>query len=166
MAISTSYYGSVTEANTYFGSRLHELAWSQNDASNREKALLAATRVIDSLRFAGDKLDEDQELEFPRDLANGSEVETVDDEEVTVAPEAVRVACYELAYSLLDGRDPEAELDVLAITSQGYLSARTTYSRDQVPAEHLINGVPCLPAWRLLKPYLKDCKTVTVRRVS
>ena len=197
MAISTTYYGSVDEANTYFGSRLHADAWTNALASDYPKALLQATQIIDTLNYKGHKnavylllqqypykseltafdpfveftvqpptlypggptfdqlraAEASQPLEFPR----GSDTEV---------PDAIRMACYEIAFSLLDGKDPEMELENLAVVSQGYSSVRTTYSRTQVPQEHLINGVPSAAAWRLLRPFLRDGDALKLKRVS
>ena len=55
-----------------------------------------------------------QPLEFPR----GAD---------TVVPEAIRRAEYELAFSLLDGVDPQMELENLSVTAQGYAEVRTHY---------------------------------------
>ena len=92
-------------------------------------------------------------LEFPR----GADTEV---------PEAIRIACYEIAHSLLDGKDPELELENLGIVSQGYASVRTTYSRAHVPIEHIVNGVPNVLAWRHLRPFLRDEDAIRLSRVS
>lgn len=183
MAINTEYYGSVEEANEYFATRLHEYAWSGANPDDRPKALWAATQIIDTLNYKGFKhtvwallqsyglanvphaddpiLSRDDiraaEAEQPREFPRGA------DEDV---PEAIRVACYEIAHSLLDGKDPEQELENLGITSQGYGSVRTTYQRSQVPIEHLINGVPNAMAWRLIRPFLRDGEAIKVSRIS
>jgi hypothetical protein len=173
MAINSQYYGSLQEAGEYFETRLHERAWSSSLPLDRSKALLAATRILNALNYKGDKAavyaakavnaqitDEQiraaevsQPLEFPR----GADTEV---------PEDIRIACYEIAYSLLDGKDPEAELVNLGISSQGYSSIRTSYSRDQVPIEHIVNGVPNSQAWRLIRPFLRDDDAVRLSRVS
>jgi hypothetical protein len=173
MTINTDYYGTLQEANDYFAMRLHELAWTGADAADRPKALWAATQIIDTLNFKGfkapvytllaaDPLATDEEiraaeqtqvLEFPR----GADTEV---------PEAIRRACYEIAHSLLDGKDPELELENLGIISQGYSSVRTTYQRSQVPIEHLINGVPNALAWRLIRPFLRDGDALKILRIS
>lgn len=173
MAINSDFYGTVAEAHGYFELRLHEKAWSKASAKKREQALWGATRIIDTLNFKGNKAavhsllksnanatdeqirvaEASQPLEFPRGA----------DSEV---PESIRVACYELAHSLLDGKDPELELENLGITSHGFSSLRTTFSRDQVPIEHLINGVPNAHAWRLLRPFLRDGDAIKLSRVS
>ena len=187
MAIGTSYYGDLSEANAYFSMRLHETAWSDASLEDRPKALRAATQIIDTLNYKGFKnpvyvllqsyglkdlpsasgsaykrgptveelmiAEASQELEFPR----GAD---------TTVPEAIRRACYEIAHTLLDGKDPELELENLGIESQGYSSVRTTYSRTHVPVEHIVNGVPSATAWRLLVPFLRDSDAIRVSRVS
>jgi hypothetical protein len=167
------YYGTLSEANEYFDNRLHESAWYGARPSDRPKALIAATRIINTLNFKGykspvyDLLEADSEAtdeeireaeatqpnEFPR----GSDTEV---------PEDIRIACYEITHSLLDGKDPELELENLGISSQGYESVRTTFSRSQVPIEHIINGVPNASAWRLLRPFLRDEDAIKLARVS
>lgn len=173
MAIDTTYYGTIDEANEYFNMRLHENAWSALSAEDRPKALWAATLIIDALNFKGYKntvytllvADEDateteiraaeasQVLEFPR----GSDTEV---------PEDIRMACYEITHSLAEGKDPQMELENLGITSQTFGSVRTSYNRSQVPIEHIINGIPSSQAWRLLKPFLRDDDAVKLSRVS
>lgn len=194
MSINTEYYGTLQEAQDYFDMRLHEIAWSMANVADRPKALWAATQIIDTLNFKGFKApvwtllqsyglrdiphftpplngvlstisvaqpsqdairaaEASQALEFPR----GNDTEVC---------EAIRKACYEIAHSLLDGKDPEIELENLGITSQGYSSVRTTYERNQVPIEHLINGVPNAMAWRLLRPFLRDGDAIKLTRIS
>jgi hypothetical protein len=168
-----TYYGTVIEADSYFGGRLHENAWSDADPADRPKALWAATQIIDTLNFKGHKhpvyvlLQQNpratsdqiraaevlQVLEFPRDAD-------------TEVPEVIRQACYEIAHSLLDGKDPELELEALGISSQSYSSVKTTYSREQVPIEHIVNGVPNAMAWRLLRPFLRDSDEIKLSRIS
>jgi hypothetical protein len=171
--MNNTYYGSIAGATDYFANRLHATAWDDAVVADRPKALLAATQIINALSFKGYKAsvyalllaspsataadvkaaEAAQELEFPRD----------DDTEV---PEEIERATYEIAYSLLDGRDPEMELEALAVSSSRYASVATSYARDQVPVEHILNGVPSAPAWRLLLPFLRDSDEVNLSRVS
>ena len=192
MSINATYYGTINEANDYFGSRLHSSAWTNAVQADQPKALLAATRIIDKLNYKGHKatvwavlktyLADDnflwgwpfistdswpyrpsraeleaaelaQPLQFPRDSD-------------TVVPEAIRQACYEIAYSLLDGRDPELDLEALAINHQAYGNVQTTYSRDQVPLEHILNGIPSIVAWRLVRPFLRPTNELKLSRIS
>ena len=173
MAITSTIYGSLAEANEYFGLRLHERAWSNASVDDRNKSLWASTVIIDALNYKGNKStvytllvatpnasDEEiraaeaaQDLEFPR----GADTEV---------PEAIRRASYEIAYSLLDGKDPELELEALGIISQSYAAVRTSYSRNQVPIQHIINGIPSSQAWRWLRPFLREDDAIVLARVS
>ncbi len=171
--MNQDFYGTVVEATEYFASRLHEQAWSMASVVDRPKALWAATIIIDTLNYKGYKnsvyelleansgstaaeirvAEAEQALEFPR----GAD---------TVVPEVIRKAAYEIAHDLLDGKDPELELENLGIVSQGYASVRTSYARGQVPLEHIINGVPTPQAWRWLRPFLRDDDAIKLARVS
>jgi len=174
MAITENrYYGTLCEANEYFTNRLHEEAWFSSNPNDRPKALLRATQCMDALNYKGNKhsvwelleLDEDasdeeireaeteQSLEFPR----GSD---------TVEPEVIKIACFECAHALLDGVDPDSELEQLSVVSQGVASVRTTYNRNQKPIEHLLHGIPSATAWRFIKPFLRDSDKIKVSRVS
>jgi hypothetical protein len=185
MALNFDYYGKVAdgdtpaeriaEATSYFAQRLHETAWTDASEADREKTLIAARGIIDALNFKGVKhsvytlcgssdttgvaLDDiqaaeaSQPLEFPR----GTDTEV---------PEAIRIAEYEIAYALLDGKDPELELENLAISAMGYGTVKTTYERAQLPIEHIINMVPSSVAWRLLMPFLRDSDAFHLSRMS
>ena len=80
--------------------------------------------------------------------------------------EAVRLAEYEIAHALLDGKDPELELENLAVSAMGYGAVKTSYERSQLPIEHIINLVPSSVAWRLLKPFLRDSDAIKLSRLS
>ena len=173
MSITSAYYGNLSEAEEYFALRLRERAWSAADPADRPKALWAASVIIDALNYKGYKstvytlldatplaTDEEirvaeaaQDLEFPR----GAD---------SVVPEAIRRSTYEIAHDLLDGKDPEIELENLGIISQSYAAVRTSYSRNQVPIEHIINGIPSSQAWRWLRPFLREDDAIVLARIS
>lgn len=172
MAIVYTFYGTMVAAIEYFNNRLHSYPWDSTSVDDRRRALIAATRIIDTLNFKGDKAavysvllaDADAtqeeiraaEASQPHEFPRGEDVE---------APATIEQACYEIALCLLDGRDPDMELEALGISSQGIESVRTTYARNQVPIEHLINGVPSNSAWRLLRPFLRDEDAIKLIRV-
>ena len=167
--MSNYHYGTVADGDTYFSYRLHETVWSAATAADKHLALIAATKIIDALNFKGDKhtvfvststddavlraANAAQNLEFPRD-------------EDTAVPPQIERACYEIARSLLDGRDPETELEALTMTSQGYAALKTQYIREGLPLEHIVNGVPSFAAWCLLRPFLRDTNSFKVNRAS
>ena len=170
MALTYTNYGTYAAAVEYFSHRLHETSWTGASVSDREKSLILATTLIDALNFKGVKssvylIGEDadsdalaaaeasQVLEFPR----GSD---------TVVPSAIERATYEIAYSLLDGKDPEAELESLMVTGQTYAQVKTTYDRNMIPVDHVVNMIPSSVAWTLLVPFLRDSDSIKLSRVS
>jgi len=173
MSSGYTHYGTIQDAEDYFACRLHESAWSQASAVDRTPALIEATRIIDSLNFKGNKstvydaleADEDatdatlraanaaQALEFPR----GAD---------TAVPERIVWATYEIAHALLDGVDPEIELENMSMNDHGIGSVRASFNRSQEPLEHFMNGVPSATAWKYLKPFLRDDRQRRLTRVS
>ena len=151
MALDGSYLDRL-DANDYFNGRLNSEAWEDAANTDRNKALITATKMIEQLNFIGIKNSEDQEFQFPR----GGDSTT---------PQEILDAVCELAYELLDGKDPDLEFENLAMTSQGYGNVRSTYDRSIVQ-EHILAGIPSVRAWRLLKPYLRDSKAIIISRVS
>lgn len=145
-------YATLSEANAYFATRLHSGLWTETPPADRNAALADATRRIDRLNFAGEKAVDTQELQFPRGTDSS-------------VPGDIKIACYEIAFALLDGVDPERETQDLGVVSQGYSSVRTTYDRSLVQ-EHFANGIPSIMAWRYLTPFLRDNRSVLLSRVS
>ena len=94
-----------------------------------------------------------QELEFPR----GTD---------TVVPDSIKFACWEITHALLDGVDPDLELENLGVVSQGLASVRTTYNRNHTQIEHIKNGIPSAAAWRYLRPFLRDGDAIKFSRVD
>ena len=179
MALNNTYYGTLPEAEGYFDKRLHEWAWSSASDIDKEKALIAARRLMDGLNFKGykhtvylmreswtDGTEMTEEM-----LAEIQAAETAQPNEFprgadTIVPEDIRIAQYELAHSLLDNKDPELELETLAVQTQTYGNVKTAYQREQMPLEHIVNLIPNALAWRLLRPFLRDDDAVKLSRVS
>ncbi len=151
LAVLTAYITAI-DAQAYFDGRLNTGPWDNATSGDRDKSLSMATTLIDRLNFLGEKTDEDQDLQFPRDTD-------------TVIPEDIEFACAECALALLDGVDVELEFENLSMISQGYSNVRSTYDRSR-PAEHLLAGIPSVLAWRFLKPYIRDIHTVDLDRAS
>lgn len=177
-----SAYATTTEADAYFAGRLYSELWLASTPAQKTNSLEQAARIIDRLNFLGEKhaaylvrvqltgssdsdseicnpADRDairtagatQELQFPR----GSD---------TVIPNDIKIASYEISFALLDGVDPDLELEDQGVVSQGYSSVRVTYDRTKV-SEYILSGVPSPVAWRYLKPYLRDGHGVRINRV-
>lgn len=148
----TTYYGTLTDAEAYFSRRLHVFAWDEAVISDREKAMYMATRAINRLNFAGEVAVAGQELQFPRG----------DDTEV---PADICEACYEEVLLLLDGLDADEESSAIGVVSEALSGVRTTYDVHRAP-EHVVAGILSAKAWKLLRPYLRDDRTISLSRGS
>jgi len=150
-----THYGSVTDADTYFSTqRLDDGSeWEGQDPARKQVAIQQATNIIDRLNFAGSKTVSTQTLEFPRFTD-------------TVVPTPVEHACYEIAYQLLvEGRDPDIELENMdkSVVNQGAGRSRKDVRRTPL---HILNGIPSAVAYRMLVPYLKDGRSITLLRID
>lgn len=150
-------YCDVAFAEAYFAERLHTEVWDQltdDDigSSVKLKALKHATGILETLNYAGDKSDPLQEYQFPRGID-------------TLVPDAIKKACCECAISLLDGINPDIELQNLLESNNQFANIKTNRDTTQSP-EHILAGVPSVVAWRLIKPFLRDNKAVSLSRVS
>lgn len=169
-------YGTVQKANDYFGTRLHSDLWDATSLPDKTKALQQATRLINNLNFAGEKnaaflvrdalniiciTTEQQTTIWEAGLTQADEFPRGSD---TVVPVAIEEATYELAFSLLDGVDPEIEFQNQSTISEGFASVRDTKDRSFVQ-EHIHAGIPSLSAWSRLRRYLRDVGSIQLSRV-
>jgi len=145
-------YLDATEANLYFAERLNSETWDLATSADKLKALIQATSIIDKLTFVGAKTEEDQDLQFPRD---GSEE----------IPDDIKIACCEIAISLLSGVDINQEIKNIQLVKAEYSTIRSTYDRS-VALEYLSYGIPCYEAWARLIKYILDSRTINISRVS
>jgi hypothetical protein len=129
-------YADVTYADTFFSTRLHAEAWTLiTDAAIKAKALASAIDVIEALPFG------------------------------YVVPDTVLqpAHCW-IAIALLDAVDPTIEFANLNVTNSTLGGTRTAYDVAN-PPEHILYGVPSVMAWRLLKPYIADPRSVNLIKV-
>ena len=94
-------YVTLAEANAYFETVPSSTQWDNKQDDKKNRALIAATRWIDSLVFYGDRCDQGQALKFPR---NNYEVDDVE-LSCTVIPNNIKYAQYELARALANDTD-------------------------------------------------------------
>ena len=146
------FYGTLAKAVAYFRYRLDCDAWTEASTDDKIKALVMSTIAMDRLGYIGSKLDEDQALEFPRDFQEAVPVE-------------IERACYENALKLLDGVEPDTEIDNLMTNSRAYGGVRTTLDRTSL-APHYLHGIASPAAWRFLQPYLNDGELLVMKRGS
>lgn len=129
LAKGTNSYVTVSEADTYFEDRLDVLAWTEAAETEKSKALVTATGMLDQLNWVGTAISISQMLSFPRsgtyfDPRMGASV-TLDSE---TTPSRILVATYELAYHLLnnDGLlDQTGDIGKLSVGTIDLSSMRT-----------------------------------------
>ncbi len=147
-------YADATYGDAYFADRLGTTKWDAADAATKAKALAHATRLIDTLNYISRKYDDAQEREFPR---SGFE---------NTIPTEVQDACCEVALELLNGKFPESADGSVGKTSEAVGDASVSYSdggRD-LYSENM--GLPSRTAARLLHPWLRNPRSVRLRRVN
>ncbi len=156
-------YGTYTEGDTYFATRLYVSAWTEAANANKTIALAEASMRIDRLKFSGILVADDQELEFPRYYLDydGTDNGPEGDE---VIPDDIQYACFELAFALLDDKDPDLELENLTVLSHKFDKIATGKSGQIL--QHVLAGIPSATAWRYLLPYLTSGRTLKLNRVS
>jgi len=118
-------YASVAHGDAYHEGHLYATAWTAATTPNKEKALVMATRLIDSqYQFAGWKASTAQALQWPR--ASCLDPDGEDDLPADAVPQAIRDATCELARELLVAdrtAAPEGEglkYDNTGTTQRGY----------------------------------------------
>ena len=94
-------YVTLAEANTYFETVPDSSTWTDKTDDQKNRALIAATRWIDSLVYYGDRCDNAQALKFPRNNYKVDDVEL----SCTTIPNNIKYAQYELARALANETD-------------------------------------------------------------
>ena len=77
----------------------------------------------------------------------------------------IEQACYEIAYALLEGVDPQDQSEAQDVQRQAYGSVRTSYGYHRANTAQITHGVPSSVAWRMLKPFLTDGGVINGERV-
>ena len=95
-------YVTLTEANTYFETVPDSSTWTNKTDDQKNRALISATRWIDSFVYYGDRCDDGQALKFPRNNYQVDGVELA----CSKIPNGIKYAQYELARALAN--DSEA----------------------------------------------------------
>lgn len=129
-------YCTVEQGNTLAEDRFPSHSWDNASERDKSKALGRATTLIRNLHF-NDAFD--------------------------ATSDAVVAACFELAYELLDGADPQKELDS-AYQSVSAFDAIKVGKKDIIHPR-ILHGIVSQQAWIYLRPYLIDPNTVKLSRV-
>ena len=147
-----SSYVTTDEADTYFETRFQSEEWEDADSDTKIRVLATSTKLMDNLNYFGTKTESSQELQFPR---NGQ----------TTIPTRVKEACYEISYALLEGRDPDYDIENINVSGSRFGSASVSRDPENIPL-HVVAGIPSIRAWNLLRPYLNNSQTLRIERIS
>lgn len=125
--INADSYSSIDDALTYYENYGGGDSFIIN-VTKQEQALRNGTRIVDGLiRWTGDKLDEDQALEFPR-TKKDDEGNSV----TIVIPKEVKEAVYDIAELWLND-----DLSMQPIVQERYGDTSVTYAYPQVESKFL-----------------------------
>ena len=94
-------YVTLTEANSYFETVPDSSTWTDKTDDQKNRALISATRWIDTFVYQGDRCDENQALKFPRTNYQVDRVEL----SCSTIPLNIKYAQYELARALANDTD-------------------------------------------------------------
>jgi hypothetical protein len=98
---SANSYVTLAEADAYFETVPSSTQWDNKQDDKKNRALIAATRWIDSFVFYGDRCDHGQALKFPRNNYQVDDVELA----CSAIPNNIKYAQYELARALANDTD-------------------------------------------------------------
>ena len=106
-AANANSYATLAEATTYFDERVGGDAWGLGEAEDQERALIMATRRLDTLTFVGFTVTDLQALKWPR---RGAFDESGWQYDPATIPAPVKHATFEAALVLLGASgDPFAD---------------------------------------------------------
>ena len=98
---NSNSYATLADANSYFETSPDDSTWSNKSDDQKNRALISATRWIDSLNFYGDRCDTSQGLKWPRNNFQVDDVEL----SCSLIPHKIKYAQYELARALANDTD-------------------------------------------------------------
>ena len=98
---SANSYASLSDSNDYFDTSPDSSTWTNKSDDEKKRALISATRWIETLVFYGDRCDESQALKFPRTNYQVDGVELT----CSLIPNNIKYAQYELARALANDTD-------------------------------------------------------------
>ena len=98
---SSNSYVTLAEANAYFETVPSSTTWDDKTDDQKNRAIISATRWIDSLNFYGDRCSNNQALSWPRNNYHVDRVELT----CSAIPTDIKYASYELARALANDTD-------------------------------------------------------------
>lgn len=99
ITVGTNCYITLAEAMAYHETRLHNDVWDVAADQDKERAIISASKMLESYDWSGEKQDSTQALAFPRS--------DMGDQIQDGTPQAIKDACAELAFFLLSNDYPD-----------------------------------------------------------
>jgi len=169
---TSDHYGTLAEAASFFENRLHSFAWDNATGDDRVKALNQATEYVDQFDYLNDKyavailLESDPEATDDEiQAAEASQEHQFPRGTDSTVPTDIEHATYLIALKLLDGRDPEQDLEALPMKSMGFADARAGYDRSGNTLEHQAHLIPSPQAFNLLKPFFRERNRFLIKKM-
>lgn len=98
---NSNSYVTLAGANAYFETVPSSTTWDDKTDDQKNRAIISATRWIDSLNFYGDRCSNNQALSWPRNNYHVDRVELT----CSAIPSDIKYATYELARALANDTD-------------------------------------------------------------
>jgi len=98
---SANSYVTLADADAYFETVPNSATWIDKTTDQKNRALISATRWIDTLNFYGDRCDAGQALKWPRTNYDVDNITL----ECSLIPSDIKYATYELARALANDTD-------------------------------------------------------------
>lgn len=158
ITVGTDSYISLEDANTYFSRKLDVDVWDNSSDTDKIKALIQATVIIDSLNLIGQMYDYNQILQFPRvyKYVPRQDIKLL----VNQVPTAVINACCEEALGVLESRNnPLADIRADA-QAQGVKRIKNGDSEEEYTGQGAGKKLFSDEALTLLKPYIQNIITI------
>jgi hypothetical protein len=145
---SANSYVTLADADAYFETVPNSSTWTDKTTDQKNRALISATRWIDSLNFYGDRCDNGQSLKWPRNNYHVDRVELT----CTLIPADIKYATYELARALANDTDAitntESDPDELyQEVTLGDLKVRYKDSKVENPINNIFDVYPWLQSY-------------------
>lgn len=141
---SANSYLSVASATSLLDERLGIAAWTDATADDKARAVIMATREIDSFRYVGYKISQAQALEWPRT----EQVEASD-----TIPVYIQRACAEQALWVLQNSDTGGRSERQALQAQGVTEYSVGNLSEKLSGKFTGSSI-CPEALRYLRSYI------------
>lgn len=134
LAKGTNSYVTREEADTYFSDRIDVAAWTSASDTQKDQALVTATRILDNMKWTGVAISASQALAFPR---SGTYHDPKLGYEATLTgsvPTRITDATCELAYHLCNNDGLLDDTGSVSGLSVGQISLQIKSDPSKIPS--------------------------------